>query len=123
MKMKTIGNVNYMTIGEAGRVIDRSAQTIKNWYKWCEAEGLDLEKAGLPVFRRDLDAKGTYYFAEPDLDKLLQFRKSIQYGQMAEFNLARWGRRGKEIEARKQELEEVEAATPATTEDSSPANA
>jgi hypothetical protein len=105
--MKNIGGVNYLTIGETAKLVDRSAQTIKNWYRWCQSEEVDPNKAGLPEFRRDLDAKGTYHFAETDIDKLITFRDSISYGQMSEFNVSRWGQRGKEIEARKNEIEEA----------------
>lgn len=104
--MKTIKGVTYLTIGEVSKKVDRSAQTIKNWYRWCEAEGLTLEEVGLPNFRRDLDAKGTYHFREEDIEKLIKFRDSISYGQMSEFNVSRWGKRGKEIESRRQELEQ-----------------
>jgi LPS sulfotransferase NodH len=102
--MKTIEGINFLTIGEVSKIVDRSAQTIKNWYKWCESKGVDFAEAGLPAFRRDIDAKGTYYYEESDVQKLVEFRDSISYGQMADFNSARWGQRGKEIEARKTEL-------------------
>jgi hypothetical protein len=102
--MKTVDGVKYLTIGEVSKLIDRSAQTIKNWYKWAK---LNNEEGSLPPFRRDLDLKGTYYFAEDDVPKLIQFRDSISYGQMSDFNVSRWGQRGKEIEARKQESDSV----------------
>lgn len=98
--MKVVDGVTYLTIGEVSKMIDRSAQTIKNWYKWAK---LNNEENSLPPYRRDLDAKGTYYFAEQDVQKLIEFRDSISYGQMSDFNVSRWGQRGKEIEARKLE--------------------
>lgn len=112
--MKNINGVNYLTIGEVSKLVDRSAQTIKNWYKWVSTENIELEKSGLPGFRRDLDAKGTYHFKEEDVPKLVEFRQSISYGQMAEFNVGRWGQRGKEIEARKSEIESAENEVTAT---------
>ncbi len=103
--MKNIGGKSYLTIGEVAELIDRSAQTIKNWYKWAASTDTN-STAGLPPFRRDLDAKGTYHFEEAVIEDLKAFRDSISYGQMSEFNVSRWGKRGKEIEARKQEIEE-----------------
>lgn len=105
--MKTIQGVNYYTIGEVAKMVDRNAQTIKSWYKWCENDNKSYESQGLPEFRRDLDGKRTYHFEESAIEGLIKFRDNIQYGQMSEFNVTRWGERGKEIEARRQELEEA----------------
>lgn len=99
--MKTINGVNYLSIGETAKLVDRSAQTIKNWFKWCSAQGVEPNQVGLPEYRRDLDGKGTYHFKEEDIPALIDFRDSISYGQMSDFNITRWGQRGREIEARK----------------------
>lgn len=103
--MKNVEGVNYLTIGETAKLVDRNAQTIKSWYRWCDKEEQSYEKAGLPEYRRNLDGKQTYHFREEDIPKLIEFRDSIQYGQMSEFNVSRWGERGKAIEARKNESE------------------
>lgn len=106
--MKVVNGVNYLTIGEVSKLVDRSPQTIKNWYRWSDKEGKDYKEVGLPEYRRDLDAKRTFYFQESAVASLIKFRDNIQYGQMAEFNVNRWGQRGKEIEARREEKESVE---------------
>lgn len=117
VRMKNIDGVNYMTIGEASKLVDRNSQTIKSWYKWCENEGLTFAEAGLPEYRRDLDGKHTYHFREDDIEKLILFRQSIQYGQMSDFNVGRWGVRGKEIEARKSEETATTIAEPVAATD------
>lgn len=106
--MKTVNGVNYLSIGEVSKLVDRSAQTIKSWYRWVVTEGLTNEQVGLPEYRRDLDGKRTYHFAESDVEKLIEFRQNINYGQMSDFNASRWGQRGKEIEARKQVEDSVQ---------------
>jgi len=108
--MKNIDGINYLTIGEVAKQIDRSAQTIKNWYKWKEA-ALNPRSKELPDFRRDIDKKQTYYFAESVIPELVAFRDDISYGQMSEFSVTRWGERGKEIAERRKDKEDEEAAT------------
>lgn len=106
--MKTVNNVNYLSIGEVSKIVDRSSQTIKNWYRWAAKEEVEPNQVGLPEYRRDLDGKGTYHFKEEDIQALIDFRDGISYGQMSDFNITRWGQRGKEIEARKVEQEGID---------------
>lgn len=110
--MKTVEGENYLTVGETAKLVKRSAQTIKSWYKWVETEETTLSQAGLPEYRRDLDQKGTYHFKESDIEKLIEFRENISYGQMADFNVGRWGKRGKDIESRKHDAsDEISASS------------
>lgn len=102
--MRTIDGNNYLTIGEVAKIVDRSTQTIKYWYKWYEEQSEDVKSENvLPATRRDLDAKKTHYFLEGDMDALIVFRDQISYGKMSEFNNRRWGERGTEIRQRKKE--------------------
>lgn len=108
--MKTVDGVNYLSISEVAKIVERSNQTLKNWYKWCASEDINIEDAGLPEYRRDLDGKNTYYFKESDVQQLIDFRENISYGKLSDFNVSRWGQRGKEIEARKTEHEQAATA-------------
>lgn len=86
---------NYITIGDVAKKIDRGVVTIKNWYEWAEKNNcLDM----LPEIRRDLDARGTRYFREDDIPKLIEFRDNIKYGMMADINREKWGKRGERVE-------------------------
>lgn len=120
MKKKTHDGEQYLTVGQVSKLVDRNSQTIKSWYKWCDSEGLSYDKAGLPLYRRDLDVKQTYYFNVNDIEKLIEFRDGIQYGQMSDFNVSRWGERGRIIQASKNESEEaattLDEVTPAAVE-------
>lgn len=88
---------NYITIGEVAKKIGRGVVTIKNWYEWAEKnDRLDM----LPEMRRDLDARGTRYFREADIPKLIEFRDSIKYGMMADVNRKKWGERGRNTEGK-----------------------
>ena len=102
--MRVLDGKNYLTIGEVAKIVERSPQTIKYWYKWYD-EQTDAVKSEnvLPKTRRDLDAKGTHYFLEDDMEALAVFRDLISYGKMSEFNNRRWGERGTEIRERKKE--------------------
>lgn len=92
--MKTVNGINYLSIGEAAKIIGRGAQTIKNWYAFQDVQDADL----LPEMITGLDGKGTRYFREEDVEKLKQFRDGVKYGMMAEISRSKWGIRGKQIE-------------------------
>lgn len=92
--MKHIDGKVFYTIGEVAKKIERGAQTIKNWYEWAEVNNaLDM----LPTVYTNLDAKGTRYFEESDIDKLIDFKKQIKYGMMADINREKWGARGLKV--------------------------
>lgn len=96
--MKTINGERFLTIGEVSEIVLRGVQTIKAWYKWAEDNNCTEQ---LPEVHRDIDQKGTRYFRETDLHLMKVFRDSVKYGNMAEQSRTRWGKRGKEIAARK----------------------
>lgn len=94
--MKTINGEKFCRIGEVAKEINRSAQTIKHWYKWAEESG---NTNVLPkVFR--LDSRGTRYFRLEDVPKLAEFAENIEYGQMSDYNSKLWGERGQLIRER-----------------------
>jgi|SRR5690625_2268260 len=92
--MREHNGYSYVTIGEVAEEIDRGSTTIKNWYEWAEKNGrLD----DLPEMKTDFDAKGTRYFREVDIPKLIEFRDNIKYGMMADINREKWGQRGRQV--------------------------
>lgn len=101
--MKTIENETYWTIGEVAKLIGRGSQTIKNWYAWAdEHDSHEL----LPEMFTNLDAKGTRYFKEDDIEKLEKFRDSIKYGMMADISRQKWGKRAN-VQSDNEDAEEV----------------
>lgn len=93
--MKVVDGVKYLTIGEVAKLLSRRTQTIKNWYEWAGTqESLDNP---LPELHQDLDARSTRFFKEADIQMLIDFRDSIQYGQLADVNRAKWGERGQVV--------------------------
>lgn len=81
----------YISIGRVADKVGRGATTIKTWYEWAEKN--DRLEA-LPEMKRDLDNRGTRYFKESDIPKLIKFRDNIKYGMMADVNRLKWGKRG-----------------------------
>ena len=92
--MRHIDGQIYYTIGEVATMIDRGAQTIKNWYAWEEREQTDF----LPQVFMNIDEKKTRYFKEQDVPNLIKFRDKMKYGMMSDFNREKWGKRGKKEE-------------------------
>lgn len=107
--MKTVDGQKYLTIGEVAREIGRIPQTLKNWLSWYEAQEEEVQtKCPLPKAITDLDTKGTRFFRAEDLPIFHAFKDSLQYGKMAEFSITRWGKRGQEIQNRKDETSEAQ---------------
>jgi hypothetical protein len=93
--MRRLNGKNYLRIGEVAKKIERGTLTIKSWYDW-HSQQPDSVKAEYPLPEiHKLDDRGTRYFEESDINKLVVFRDKIAYGTMAEFNRPRWGNRGK----------------------------
>jgi len=90
---KGFDNEEYVTIGEAAKLIGRGSQTIKNWYEWALITEDELQKT-LPTVYADLDKKGTRYFRVEDIPKLKAFRDNVKYGMMSEVSRTKWGDRG-----------------------------
>lgn len=87
--MKIINGEEYLKIGEVAELIDRSPLTIKNWYEWAEQNDClyllpDMERVGVRQIR---------YYKRDQITKLLDFRDSIKYGTMSDFNQDKWGDR------------------------------
>lgn len=89
--MRNLDGENFITIGKVAKMVGRGTSTIKNWYEWAEKhDRLD----DLPEVKTDFDAKGTRYFKESEIQKLIEFRDSVRYGMMADVNREKWGQRG-----------------------------
>lgn len=58
--------------------------TIKRWYKWAMNTGRTLNEVGLPEY--STDNRGTWFFTMEQINQLQQFRQSLKWGEMAEFN-------------------------------------
>lgn len=91
--MKIVNGTEYFTVGEVGQKIGRTPQTIINWYNWKDEFG---NKHDLPEPRRDLDKLRRRFFTGADIVLLEAFRDSIQYGDLAEYNRSKWGKRNPE---------------------------
>lgn len=94
--MKIIDGIKYLTIGEVAKILERRTLTIKNWYEWAETQTDALEHP-LPEVYQDLDQRKTRYFKEEDVSLLIEFKKNIQYGQLADVNRVKWGKKGREV--------------------------
>jgi hypothetical protein len=84
--MKIIDGQNYLKIGEVAKLLEKSAQTIKIWYEYAQENNVEL-----PKYRTDLDARGTRYWKEIDVEKLKAFRDSITKGMMVGTTEKKWG--------------------------------
>lgn len=87
--------LTFLSIREVAEVVGRSARTIKNWYEWERNSPLDSEMPPLPTVHTWLDRRGTWYFEDADIPKLIAFRDAIRYGVMAEVSRRKWGQRGR----------------------------
>lgn len=92
-KVKIVDGIRYVKIGEVARIVERSTQSIKLWYDYAK----ENPEVDLPPYRTDLDGRGIRYWKEDDVPKLITFRDTIVRGMMSDFNVNKWGDKGKAI--------------------------
>ena len=83
-------------IKDAGKMIGRTALTIKHWYKWAETPVGKLCPVKLPTVIRK-GVRGDMYFREEDIVYLKVFRDylALHPGLMRTYNWARQGETGR----------------------------
>lgn len=87
--MKVVDDINYLRIGEVGKIVSRTPLTIKRWFKWSKENGIPFPKYYV------LDRRGTWFFRESDIPLIKQFQQDlIKWGAMSDFNRHFWGERG-----------------------------
>ena len=92
--MRVIDNIIYYTIGEVGKIISRSPQTIKNWMEWYIEQPEEVKNLHpLPAFKRDIGFRGTRHVAKEDVPLLVKFMANITYGKLAETNRKKWAKK------------------------------
>ena len=98
---KIVNGERLISIGEASKRIGRTPQTVKRWYEWLAQQDEDVQaQYRLPPIFDWIDRKSTRYIREADLDMLVEFRDSVRYGTMSDYNRDFWGKRGSETKER-----------------------
>ncbi len=87
--MKVDSNINYFSITEVCQRLGVTRQTILNWEEYAKSH----PEVILPNPRRNFDLKNSRYYTEEQIEQLREFQKTIKYGQMAEINRKKWGKR------------------------------
>lgn len=104
--MREINGTKYYRISEVCEKVGRSQSTIiRVWYGAAEyaAENGIHFPFFLPAYRTDLDLKGTRYWTEEAVAKLIKFRDSIRPGDLSFYNRTHmWGGRYKITEERRE---------------------
>lgn len=91
---KKIDGVNYCTIGQAGKYLKRSAQTIKNWAEWYDCQSDEIKKENpFPEFKRDVGKRATRFISEHGLHLLEKFKGNLEYGKMTEISRKKWAKK------------------------------
>lgn len=93
--MKEIDGIKHYRISEVCKMVGRSQSTIlRSWYgaaEYAKEHGIHFPFF-LPAYRTDQDKKGTRYWSEEAVAKLIKFRDSIRSGDLAFFNRTHmWG--------------------------------
>lgn len=94
-----------LTASKVANQLDISVTTLNHWYGWYRAE--DIEKPEgvppLPDYNQQ-GINGTRYWSQEDVEMLRKFKEWMPKGRagiMGNYNARFWGKRGKEIQARK----------------------
>lgn len=93
--MREIDGVKHYRISEVCEKVGRSQSTIiRVWYgaaEYAAANNIHFPFF-LPAYRTDQDKKGTRYWSEEAVAKLIKFRDSIRPGDLAFYNRTHmWG--------------------------------
>ena len=95
--MKIIDNTIYYTLSDVAIYCNRTSQTLMNWDKFSN----QLEEQGrnrlIPKAKRVSNVR---YYAEEEKDYIVKLSKSFPEGIMTQYNRARQGQRGKELQER-----------------------
>ena len=109
--MREIDGVKYYRISEVCQMVERSQSTIiRVWYGAAEyaADNNIHFPLFLPAYRTDQDKKGTRYWSEEAVEKLIKFRDSIRPGDLAFYNRTHmWGGNYKITKERKEFKEKI----------------
>ena len=109
--MREIDGVKHYRISEVCEKVGRSQSTIiRVWYGAAEyAAANDIHfPFFLPAYRTDQDKKGTRYWSEEAVAKLIKFRDTIRPGDLSFYNRTHmWGGRYKITEERKEFREQI----------------
>ena len=109
--MKEIDGVKHYRISEVCEKVSRSQSTIiRVWYGAAEyaAENNIHFPLFLPASRTDQDKKGTRYWSEEAVAKLIKFRDSIRPGDLAFYNrIHMWGGNYKITKEKKEFKEQI----------------
>jgi hypothetical protein len=91
-----IAGVPYKKITEVAEIVGVHPNSLRNWDKFGDI----LEEKGdarlIPASYR-VGTRGTRYWNDDDIEKIKQFKTSDKYGDLAYFNRAQWGERGKHL--------------------------
>lgn len=111
--MRIVDGERWYTIREVGEIIHRGSKTIKNWYLWAELiDKFTLELfPPLPTPRTDFNKIGTRFFTESDIQRLILFRDSINYGSMSDFSNGTLQREAKEAKEAKEAAKRAESSS------------
>lgn len=95
-KEENIMNDNLIKLSDAAKIIGRTPQTIKHWYKWVEQVGQQNIPATLPK-RERIGSRGDMYFKKEDINMLATFRDylALNPGIMRDYNWTRQGEQGR----------------------------
>jgi hypothetical protein len=89
---KIINNVEYYRVGTVAMIIGKSRQTLQLWDTWStelEEEGKDRL---IPACTR-IGKNNIRCWTADEIQLIIDFANSIEYGCMAEFSRRQWGER------------------------------
>lgn len=94
-----------ISLSQAALHLEISIYTLNNWYKWYNS-GLNKTNLILPEIIREGGPRGKRCIKKSEMPLLLEFKKNLKRGDMAEFSAAfLWGKRGEAILERKGDLD------------------
>ena len=97
-----------LSANKVAQTLDISVVTLNNWYRWYHSDEFikPLDTPQLPEYEQHT-SRGKRYWSDDDIIQLQIFQDWIPKGKrgvMGDLNAKFWGKRGKEIQARKNKM-------------------
>jgi len=91
-----INNIQYFNITVVSEIIKKSVQTVRMWDVWSDQEDEIDGKRLIPKSTRS-GKNNVRCWTASQIQQILDFSKSIKYGQLSKYSRKCWGERGKNI--------------------------
>jgi hypothetical protein len=91
-----IKGMPYRKISEVAKIVDVHPNTLRNWDKFGDKLEEEGQQRPIPKSYRP-GTRGIRYWNDAQIEEIEKYKDKDKYGELAYFNRAEWGDRGKHL--------------------------